>query len=51
MPGGDGRQLVRGILARLMALPADTKLYPGHGPDSTIAREKLTNPFLMGGLV
>ena len=51
MPGGDGRLLVYGILTRLMVLPADTKVYPGHGPDSTIAREKLTNPFLKGGLV
>ena len=51
MPGGDGRLLLHGILMRLMVLPEDTKVYPGHGPDSTIAREKLTNPFLMGGLV
>ena len=51
MPGGDGRLLLHGILMRLMVLPTDTKVYPGHGPDSTIAREKLTNPFLMGGLV
>lgn len=51
MPGGNGRQLVQGIMARLMALPADTRVYPGHGADSTIAREKLTNPFLMGGLI
>jgi glyoxylase-like metal-dependent hydrolase (beta-lactamase superfamily II) len=49
MPGGDGRLLLHGIMLRLMMLPADTKVYPGHGPDSTIAREKLTNPFLMGG--
>ena len=51
MPGGNGRQLIQGIMSRLMVLPAETKVYPGHGPDSTITREKMTNPFLMGGLV
>lgn len=51
MPGGDGRLLLHGILTRLMVLPVDTKVYPGHGPESTIAREKLTNPFLIRGLV
>ena len=51
MPDGDGRLLVYCILTRLMVLTTDTKVYPGHGPDSTIAREKLTNPFLKGGLV
>ena len=50
MPGGDGRQLIQGIMSRLMVLPAGTKVYPGHGSESTIAREKLSNPFLMGGL-
>ena len=47
-PEGDGRQLVLGIFTKIMTLPADTKVYPGHGPDTTIAREKLTNPFLSG---
>lgn len=51
MPGGDGPLLLQGILRRLMILPVDTKVYPGHGPESTIAREKLTNPFLIRGLV
>ena len=47
-PEGDGRQLVLGIFTKIMTLPADTKVYPGHGPDTTIGREKLTNPFLSG---
>jgi glyoxylase-like metal-dependent hydrolase (beta-lactamase superfamily II) len=34
-------------LKRLVALPDDTIVFPGHGPQSTIAREKKTNPFLM----
>ena len=50
-PEGDGRQLVLGIFTKIMTLPADTKVYPGHGPDTTIAREKLTNPFLSGGSI
>ena len=51
MPGGNGQQLILGIMGRLMVLPTETKVYPGHGRDSTIAREKATNPFLAGGLV
>ena len=47
-PEGDGRQLVLGIFTKIMTLPPDTKVYPGHGPDTTIGREKLTNPFLSG---
>ena len=47
-PEGDGRQLVLGIFTKIMTLPPDTKVYPGHGLDTTIAREKLTNPFLSG---
>ena len=35
-------------LERIRALPADTVVYPGHGPPSTIARELATNPFLNG---
>ena len=50
-PEGDGKQLVLGIFTKIMTLPADTKVYPGHGPDTTIAREKLTNPFLSGGSI
>ena len=50
-PEGDGRQLILGIFTKIMTLPADTKVYPGHGPDTSIAREKLTNPFLSGGSI
>jgi len=50
MPGGDGNQLIKNIITRLMTLPTDTKVYPGHGSESTIAREKLTNPFLTSGI-
>ena len=47
MPGGNGRQLMYSIMNRLMTLPGDTKVYPGHGPDSSIGHEKLTNPIVL----
>lgn len=42
--GGDSRTL-RASVARLAALPAETIVHPGHGPDTTIARERKVNPF------
>jgi len=46
-PGGDSNQLISSIKSKLMTLPDKTKVFPGHGPLTTIAREKRTNPFLM----
>jgi glyoxylase-like metal-dependent hydrolase (beta-lactamase superfamily II) len=46
MPGGDGRLLVSNIHAKLMVLPEETIVLPGHGPRSTIGHEKQWNPFL-----
>ena len=46
-PGGDFNQLIASIKTKLLTLPEDTKIYPGHGPATTIATEKRTNPFLM----
>ncbi|MCX8007059.1 MAG: MBL fold metallo-hydrolase [Coriobacteriia bacterium] len=43
-PGGDARAMSRSI-ARLAALPDDTVVHPGHGPDTTIGRERRINPF------
>jgi len=45
-PGGNESQLIDGIRAKLLALPPDTVVYPGHGPASTIGEEKDGNPFL-----
>lgn len=45
LPGGNSRTLARS-LARLATLPDSTLLYPGHGPDSTMAQEKRTNMFM-----
>ena len=45
-PNGDMRQLIEGIKHKLLVLPDDTVVYPGHGPETTIGREKTDNPFL-----
>jgi glyoxylase-like metal-dependent hydrolase (beta-lactamase superfamily II) len=48
LPGGNGRTLIESIHTRLLTLPDDTVLYPGHGPETTVGRERATNPFLTG---
>jgi glyoxylase-like metal-dependent hydrolase (beta-lactamase superfamily II) len=48
LPGGDHRALIDGIRSRLWCLPGDTVVHPGHGPDTTIAREMRTNPYVAG---
>jgi len=45
LPGGDYRILMESI-KRLLTLPDDTTVYPGHGPATTIGRERCSNPFL-----
>jgi glyoxylase-like metal-dependent hydrolase (beta-lactamase superfamily II) len=45
-PNGDMQQLIEGIRHKLLTLPEDTVVYPGHGPETTIGREKADNPFL-----
>lgn len=46
LPGGNYETLVECIKSRLLILPEDTIVHPGHGPQTTIKNEKLTNPFL-----
>jgi len=46
LPGGNYADLIRNIHTKLLSLPADTKVYPGHGPPTTIGDEKRHNPFL-----
>ncbi|MDE6148169.1 MAG: MBL fold metallo-hydrolase [Bacteroidales bacterium] len=46
-PGGDYDMLMSGIFGKLMTLDGDIKVFPGHGPDTTIADERTKNPFLM----
>jgi hydroxyacylglutathione hydrolase len=43
---GDGPLLFAGIRAHLFDLPDETVVYPGHGPRTTIGRERRTNPFV-----
>jgi len=44
-PGGDEKALLSGVREKLFTLPDDTLTLPGHGPATTIGREKQTNPF------
>ena len=46
LPGGDGRQILRSIRDKLLPLPDDTLVIPGHGDNTTIGREKQFNYFL-----
>lgn len=48
LPGGDSRQILASIKTQLMNLPEDATVVPGHGPNTTIGREKERNPFLRG---
>ncbi|MBA7644903.1 Hydroxyacylglutathione hydrolase GloC [subsurface metagenome] len=45
-PGSSGRQLMDSIHTKLMVLPDNTVVYPGHGPETTIGTERKWNPFL-----
>ena len=45
LPGGNGTQLLEAIRTRLFVLEGDVKVVPGHGPATTIEKEKKHNPF------
>jgi glyoxylase-like metal-dependent hydrolase (beta-lactamase superfamily II) len=45
-PDGDFEALAAGIRSKLYDLPDDTVLYCGHGPQTTVGREKRGNPFV-----
>lgn len=45
-PGGSTQQLLSGIADKLLTLPDDTRVFPGHGPETTIGGEREQNPFL-----
>jgi len=49
LPGGNGRQIIQSIESRLLAMPDDTRVICGHGPETTIGRERESNPFLNMG--
>ena len=48
LPGGNLATLMTSIRSRVLTLPDDTVLYTGHGPETTVKRERETNPFLIG---
>lgn len=45
-PQGNHEQLLNAIRTKLFTLPDDMKVYPGHGPTTTIGKERKTNPFV-----
>ena len=47
LPGGNYEQIMDSINSRLMVLDDEIKVYPGHGPDTTIGDERRGNPFLV----
>jgi hydroxyacylglutathione hydrolase len=46
LPGGDFHTLIKGIKEKLLPLPEETVIYPGHGPKTTIGEEKRYNMYL-----
>ncbi|HEY3258865.1 MAG TPA: MBL fold metallo-hydrolase [Pseudonocardiaceae bacterium] len=48
LPGGDPRKIMESLHSKVMTLPDDTLVLPGHGPTTTIGRERATNPFVRG---
>jgi glyoxylase-like metal-dependent hydrolase (beta-lactamase superfamily II) len=50
LPGGDSQALLRSIHSRLMPLPENTLVVPGHGAETTLGEERETNPFLQPGI-
>lgn len=46
LPGGDHLLLLKGLQTRLLVLDDSVKVFPGHGPETTIGRERNSNPYL-----
>lgn len=51
LPGGDFDTLVASIRSKLYTLPSNLVVYPGHGPETTVGREKAGNPFVRDNYV
>lgn len=48
LPGGDHDQLIESITTQILTLDDETVVYSGHGPETTVGHERVTNPFLTG---
>jgi glyoxylase-like metal-dependent hydrolase (beta-lactamase superfamily II) len=48
LPGGSFEKIMSSLHSRVLALPDETAVIPGHGPATTIAEERESNPFLQG---
>ncbi len=46
LPGGNYNLLIKGIKEKILTLPDETRVFSGHGPSTTIGKEKMNNPFL-----
>jgi hydroxyacylglutathione hydrolase len=46
LPGGSMREMLASLATRFLTLPDDTVVLPGHGPETTVGRERASNPFL-----
>jgi glyoxylase-like metal-dependent hydrolase (beta-lactamase superfamily II) len=46
LPGGSMEKIMRSLHTQVLALPDETEVTPGHGPNTTIGEERETNPFL-----
>lgn len=49
LPGGNYDQIIDSLRSRLLTLPDETRVLPGHGPATTIGDERRSNPFLQNG--
>ena len=47
LPGGDPDAMMRSLAGKVLPLADDTLVLPGHGPSTTIGRERRSNPFLL----
>lgn len=48
LPGGDHAAMLRSLAEKVLPLRDDTTVLPGHGPATTIGRERVSNPYLLG---
>ncbi len=47
LPGGNHSRLINSIATRILTLPSDVRIFPGHGPSTTVGYEKDHNPYVL----